>query len=186
MSNQGPIFFFHQDHEHGHFSQWYPSPFTATVAGKTHRYANAEQYMMHHKASLGASPPDTKAIQEILLTADPRICKGLGGNVRNFSAERWDRIKLEVVVEGSYLKFTSSEELKTRLLETGDRELVEASHFDRVWGVGFTPEQCRKGKKAGAGRENWGTNLLGKALVRARQRIRQEEESRELFAAAQE
>lgn len=72
------------------------------------------------------------------------------------------------------------EGLKNKLLATGDRELVEASRFDRVWGVGFTREQLRMGKKGGYGREKWGENLLGKALMAARGRIRGEEREKEM------
>jgi predicted NAD-dependent protein-ADP-ribosyltransferase YbiA (DUF1768 family) len=73
------------------------------------------------------------------------------------------------------------EELKNKLLATGDRELVEASRFDRVWGVRFAREQLRMGKKGGYGREKWGENLLGKALMAARGKIRAEEEERRVL-----
>jgi hypothetical protein len=54
------------------------------------------------------------------------------------------------------------------LLVTGDRELAETSPVDRIWGVGFREEGAEEN------REKWGLNLLGKALTRARQRIREE------------
>lgn len=81
--------------------------------------------------------------------------------------------KLGIVVEGNYLKFTESEDaenLRRMLLATGDRELVEASPWDRVWGVGF------REKDASANRHQWGQNLLGKALEEVRGRLREEEE----------
>lgn len=94
-------------------------------------------------------------------------------------------MKSSIVEEGSYLKFSRSdgqggEDLKKWLLDTGKRELVEASRFDRVWGVGFDAERLRKGRSAGAGRERWGENRLGKALMVARERIRKEEEEQKL------
>lgn len=69
-------------------------------------------------------------------------------------------------------KFTLSEDaknLKKWLLETGDRELVEASPMDRIWGVGFAA------KNADANRHRWGQNLLGKALMVVRTRLRDKE-----------
>lgn len=75
--------------------------------------------------------------------------------------------------EGNYLKFTQNESLRKRLLETGDRELAEASSFDRVWGIGYSA-----GEAAKAPRDSWGQNLLGKALVRVRERTRKEEDER--------
>lgn len=79
--------------------------------------------------------------------------------------------KLQIVVDGNYHKFTASEDagrLREMLLATGERELVEASPMDRIWGVGFNPAN------AGRNRERWGLNLLGKALMRVRTRLSEE------------
>ncbi|KAI1073395.1 DUF1768-domain-containing protein [Whalleya microplaca] len=56
------------------------------------------------------------------------------------------------------------------LLATGDRELVEASPYDRIWGVGFRPQD------AGRNRKRWGLNLLGKCLMEVREQFRREDE----------
>ncbi|KAF1349652.1 hypothetical protein BDV97DRAFT_369189 [Delphinella strobiligena] len=61
--------------------------------------------------------------------------------------------------------------LRDLLLATGTRELVEASRFDRVWGIGFDALLA-----ASTPREKWGENLLGEALMRVRERIRGEME----------
>jgi ribA/ribD-fused uncharacterized protein len=58
--------------------------------------------------------------------------------------------------------------LRGLLLATGERELVEASPSDRIWGVGYVE------KDAGRNRVKWGQNLLGKALMEVRGRIREE------------
>ena len=139
--------------------------------------------MMQHKALRFS---DHSTARETLLTSSPRKCKALGRDTSGFKAEIWNKHKLAVVSEGSYHKFMHSlapdrQELKNKLLATGDRELVEASRFDRVWGVGFTRVQLKKGAKGGYGREKWGENLLGKALMAARARIRAEEEERRLL-----
>ncbi|KAI1110896.1 DUF1768-domain-containing protein [Nemania sp. NC0429] len=55
------------------------------------------------------------------------------------------------------------------LLATGDRELVEASPRDRIWGVGFGA------RNAPANRNRWGLNLLGKCLMEVREQFRKEE-----------
>lgn len=90
--------------------------------------------------------------------------------------------------EGNWLKFTSSKEsvpLRQKLLDTGDRELVEVrcrpvfvgdvlliwvqtSPVDRIWGVGFDAQSAETNRK------DWGENLLGKAIMRVRDRIRKE------------
>lgn len=81
---------------------------------------------------------------------------------------------MRIVTEGNVHKFTFSEDadsLRAQLLATGDRELVEASPRDRIWGVGFAE------RNAGANRHRWGQNLLGKALMDVRGRLRGEEEA---------
>jgi ribA/ribD-fused uncharacterized protein len=136
--------------------------------------------MMYHKA---LTFKDTATAKEIMLTSSPRKCKALGGKAKGFDANVWDAIKQSVVEQGSYYKYTrgvsdDAEGLKRKLLATGERELVEASHFDRVWGVGFSADQLSLGKKGGAGRDRWGQNFLGKALMNTRVKIREEEEAK--------
>lgn len=47
--------------------------------------------------------------------------------------------------------------------------IAEAASKDRVWGIGFTE------KNAMANRADWGENRLGKALVAAREHLRNED-----------
>jgi predicted NAD-dependent protein-ADP-ribosyltransferase YbiA (DUF1768 family) len=56
-------------------------------------------------------------------------------------------------------------------LATSNRELVEASPYDRIWGVGFGEEDAEEN------REKWGLNLLRKALTKAKQRTKEENKS---------
>lgn len=57
-------------------------------------------------------------------------------------------------------------ELKEILLATGDRIIVEASPYDRIWGVGLSEED----DDLYTG--NWkGQNLLGKALMEVRDKF---------------
>lgn len=164
----GPIFFWREyGHKYGFLSQWYESPFHAE--DKSIVYQTAEQYMMYQKAIL-FSDPETGA--KILQTTSPKQQKSLGRQVQNFDNDVWLQNRERIVGDGSYFKFVNSskegEDLKGILMETGDRELVEASPMDRIWGVGFGE------KNAEAQRARWGLNLLGKALMRARERIRQD------------
>ncbi|KAI4748445.1 DUF1768-domain-containing protein [Aureobasidium sp. EXF-12298] len=163
-----PPVFFHREYEepHGYLSQWFISPFTDPSTGQ--RYNCAEQYMMHQKA---VSRNDETTATAVLDTPYPKEQKDLGPSVANWDDAAWDELKEKVVEEGSYMKFSQNKELREKLLMTGDRELVEASASDRVWGVGFNA------KSALSKREEWGTNLLGKCLMKARERIRVEKET---------
>lgn len=137
--------------------------------------------MMHSKATLFSDAP---IASQILLTTDPKSQKHLGRQVQNFDQKVWEQNRERIVAEGNYLKFSQdseeSRELKRKLLETGDREIIEASPMDRIWGVGFGEVNAGKMWVAGTWERNsrWGMNLLGKALMRTRKRIREEEEAR--------
>ena len=73
----------------------------------------------------------------------------------------------------------TSVSLRDLLLATGSRELVEAAPNDSVWGVGFSAEKAEELRLMddGVGMTQWGKNLLGRALMEVRERIRAEDES---------
>ncbi|USW49289.1 Putative YbiA-like superfamily protein [Septoria linicola] len=141
--------------------QWYPSPFKAD--GK--EFHTAEQYMMYHKALL---MNDEEVAEKIAQADTPAKAKQLGREVKNFKQEIWDQMCDKVVEEGSYQKFKQNEKLGKILLGTGDRQLVETSPNDRLWGIGFNSDEAEGNE------DQWGENKLGKALERARERLRRE------------
>ncbi len=109
-------------------------------------------------------------------TINPKTHKALGQKVSNFNEAKWNEHKLAIVEQGNYHKFTISEDaenLRGLLLDTGDRELVEASPRDKVWGIGFAEKDAPKS------RYKWGKNLLGVALMNVRKRLREEAEKKE-------
>ncbi|WP_328932385.1 MULTISPECIES: NADAR family protein [unclassified Streptomyces] len=143
-------------------SQWWPSPFT--VDGVT--YATAEHWMMAGKARLFG---DGDALARVLGARHPSQAKSAGRLVRGFDEEVWARERVGIVVEGSVRKFSADAELRGFLLGTGERVLVEASPVDRVWGIGLAADDVAAGDP-----ERWrGPNLLGFALMVARERLRE-------------
>ncbi|QRV94095.1 hypothetical protein RhiJN_22113 [Ceratobasidium sp. AG-Ba] len=170
VSDTNTIYFWKPDQEHGYLGQWYPSTFKSMSPDGSNEftYQDAEQFMMHRKGLLFA--PESPITKAILETTNPRDIKALGRKVPGFDDDVWKRERINIVTEGTYLKFTQNEDIKTQLLATGDKELVEASPRDRIWGIGFGA------KNAPSKRNKWGANLLGKALMDVRQRIRAEEE----------
>ncbi|MFR7476962.1 NADAR family protein [Frisingicoccus sp.] len=138
-------------------SQWYPCQFE--VDGVT--YTSAEQYMMAEKAKLFG---DEEIRSEILCTSDPRKCKALGRKVRNFDKAVWNKEKEHIVRKGNTKKFLQNSALRSFLLSTGDKVLVEASPTDRVWGIGLG-----KNNSDALDPQKWrGQNLLGFALMNVR------------------
>ncbi|MBT1097777.1 NADAR family protein [Streptomyces chartreusis] len=143
-------------------SQWWPSPFT--VSGVS--YATAEHWMMAEKARLFK---DADAERQALAADHPSLAKKAGRLVRGFDDAAWERERFRIVVEGSVHKFGAHPELSAFLLGTGDRVLVEASPVDRVWGIGLAARD-----EGAYDPERWrGPNLLGFALMEARERLRQ-------------
>ncbi|MEI5101293.1 NADAR family protein [Streptomyces sp. PmtG] len=143
------------------FSQWWPSPFTAD--GVT--YATAEHWMMAAKARLFG---DAEAERAALAARTPAEAKRAGRLVRGFDETVWARERFGIVVEGSERKFASREALRAYLVGTGQRVLVEASPVDPVWGIGLAADDPRAGDPTA-----WrGANLLGFALMAARERLR--------------
>lgn len=141
----------------GCLSQWWPVAFT--VDGVIFR--SAEHYMMWRKALLFG---DAESAERIVAASHPRQAKMLGRRIRNFDDATWGSHRFDIVVDSSVAKFGQHDDLRTFLLGTGERVLVEASPTDRIWGIGLSATDDRAADPA-----RWrGLNLLGFALMQAR------------------
>jgi ribA/ribD-fused uncharacterized protein len=142
------------------FSQWYRCRFEdgGIVFGC------AEQYMMHGKARLFG---DAAIAADILAADHPRTHKALGRKVAGFDGNVWEREREGIVLAGNRAKFTQNPELLATLLATAGTTLVEASPFDRIWGVGLGANSPLIHD-----RSKWrGKNLLGQVLTRLRDEL---------------
>lgn len=140
----------------GILSQWRKTNFKDSEGV---RYNTCEQYMMAHKAKLFNDEP---VLKEIMSTDDPRKQKSLGRSVQNYNDEVWSKVAKEIVFEGNLFRFKSDELFANALLATGDKIIVEASPFDRRWGIGFYADEALKNKN------KWGDNWLGEVLMSVR------------------
>ncbi|MBU3061196.1 NADAR family protein [Nocardia sp. NEAU-G5] len=144
-------------------SQWWPSRFTVDDL----IFPTAEHYMMWQKTRLFG---DFELATEILASEHPGHAKALGRRVGNFDASIWEERRSEIVVDGNAAKFGQNPDLKSFLLGTGDRVLVEASPLDRIWGIGLAADDPRSENP-----KQWlGTNLLGFALMNVRHILRED------------
>lgn len=152
----------------GPLSQWAKSDFTESLSGKEYYFKTAEQFMMAGKAVLFH---DFDILDEIMLTDHPRDQKALGRKVKNFDPDVWNSHARNVVYFGNIAKFKQNKHLRTFLMETEDRYLVEGASYDRIWGVGLNyKDPLIEDKK------NWkGKNWLGETLMKVREDIRGEE-----------
>eukprot|EP00455_Lapot_gusevi_P024460 TRINITY_DN2547_c0_g1_i2.p1 TRINITY_DN2547_c0_g1~~TRINITY_DN2547_c0_g1_i2.p1 ORF type:complete len:173 (+),score=40.01 TRINITY_DN2547_c0_g1_i2:57-575(+) len=146
------------------FSQWHQSSFVVDNV----EYANTEQYMMAGKAKLFG---DFKILKQIMATNNSRKIKSLGRAVSGFDEQIWKANCRDIVRRGNYAKFSQDPVLKQILLSTGDREIVEASPYDTIWGIGLgqdDPDCLDKSK--------WrGTNWLGEAIMSVREELRNQD-----------
>jgi len=143
------------------FSQWWKSYFF--YHGE--QFCCMEQCMMLGKARLFK---DAAAAEQIKASTDPKEIKALGRTVQGFDGKLWDSVKYSLVLTGNYNKFVQNPDLRNFLLSTGDSILVEASPYDRIWGIGLSEDDPR----AKDPRQWEGENLLGFALMEVRDEIR--------------
>lgn len=150
------LFYGNSDSTKGVFSQWYIRNFIVDGV----EYNCAEQFMMAFKARLFGDESSEKAIME---AKHPRDQKLIGRLIKPFDAVKWNAVARDLVYEGNYAKFTQNEDLKQTLLET-EGTLVEASPYDKIWGIGRGLSD-----PLALNRKTWnGTNWLGEVLTKLR------------------
>jgi len=97
------------------------------------------------------------AIAELMRTQpSARAARKEAGFQRAHQRSDWFDVNVEVMDQILHAKFMQHDDLREKLLETGNRELIEDSPDDTFWGIG---------------RDGQGRNELGKALMRLRERL---------------
>ena len=154
------ICFHNPDEENGYLSNWYPSQFSINGI----QFSSMEQYMMYKKA---VCFKDDDIAKKILGSIDVARIKALGRLVRNYNDSYWSGIRQIVVYEGLLAKFKQNEDLKRKLLGTGNSILAECAIRDKIWGIGLSMKNPDRFEL-----ENWnGQNLLGYALMMVRESL---------------
>lgn len=151
-------------------SQWYPCEFEEVIEDilgnemTILHYNCAEQFMMAKKALLFKD----KEVYDAIMSSskpDPKRYKELGRQIKNFDQKIWDKEKESIVDIGNTFKFSQNQKLFEYLIGTYPKKLVEASPYDRVWGIGYSKDDAMSNKN------KWGQNLLGKALMSVREEL---------------
>ncbi|KAI0111661.1 DUF1768-domain-containing protein [Daldinia grandis] len=188
------------ERKYGFMSMWYPSPFRDSY-DPSKVYPTAEHYYLHHKALL-FDDPETAA--RVLACKSPHKAKELTKELKNFDKVVWENNRERILYEANWHKFTAPytprntlpatcevwldisdealrhlERLKEALLETGDRQIVQTSPFDELWGNGYW------WKVSWRRRQRWGLNLQGIILMELRDRIRREEQMMEMMESSE-
>jgi ribA/ribD-fused uncharacterized protein len=163
MKKETFIFFWGHKNPKKPFSNWWIAPFNYQGIS----FNCVEQFMMYRKAQIFG---DEKTAKKILEAESPGTQKKLGRQVANFSPSVWDNYKKVVVYEGSKAKYNQNPKLKELLIKTYPHTLVEASPYDKIWGIGLSADNPKA-----LNRETWqGENLLGEILTELRDELLEE------------
>jgi len=147
-------------------SNWIPSDLRIIYMSRL--FTNSEQLFMYLKAEYFC---DWETAEEIInLGQIPKTAKDLGRKVKGYDEKEWEKVRENMMYKAISLKFASSLELQEKLLDTGNKILVEGTPMDPVWGVMVHWKDDRI-----LDERNWkGQNLLGKVLMRVRQDLKNE------------
>ncbi|MEN8217652.1 MAG: NADAR family protein [Pseudomonadota bacterium] len=144
-----PIYFYSNHEEYSEFSNFSRHGFT--LGGKY--WPTVEHYFQAHKF------PGHPQEERIRTASSPKKAKQFGRTRSVPLRANWEKVKDDIMREAVMAKFRAHDDLKKRLLETGNDKLVEKAPMDYYWGCG----------KDGSGK-----NMLGKILMETREILRRE------------
>ncbi len=127
-------------------------------------FDNTEQAFMWYKADFFKDGESRKALS--IWSLHPKYAKQLGREVKNYNETTWECVRFGYMVYVNYLKYSQNPELRQKLLNTGNKELAEASPIDLIWGIGLSEKEDESKL---INKSNWtGRNLLGESLMKVR------------------
>ena len=96
---------------------------------------------------LFSDPETAQAIVDSKATGNEDLTriKKLGRQVKNFDPDVWQENRWAIVLRGNRLKFTDPS-LDNKLLRTDNKTLVEASPYDKIWGIGYEEKDAPRNK----------------------------------------
>ena len=127
------IFFWGVKHKYGYLSNFYISEFI--INGD--KYCCSEQYFMKIKQET-FDKDNIELANKIMSETKPTIIKKLGRQVKNYDDDKWSKIKYKIMKKALLNKFQQNYIIKELLINTNDKIIVEASPFDKEWGIGLS------------------------------------------------
>lgn len=149
------------------FSNWHIR--TIVIDGVA--YNCGEQWMMAEKARLFgdtiANRGEESAEYLIMKATAPGVQKAIGRAVRNFHEPTWKENDVRIVKRVLVAKAEQHPDIHEALMATAGTTLVEASQYDRIWGIGLSASDPRA-----RDRRTWlGENKLGFAWTDVREEL---------------
>lgn len=145
---------------------WGDEPFTnftpCEIRMRAATFHSSEQAFMYCKAAFFE---DWEIAEKIYKAESPKEAKKLGRKVRNFEESEWAQVSKAYMEWVLRCKFDQHPEMKAKLLspEYDGKVFVEASPYDRIWGIGYQEDA-----KPEEFPEKWGENRLGNLLTELR------------------
>ncbi|HLP92311.1 MAG TPA: NADAR family protein [Nostocaceae cyanobacterium] len=141
------IYFYSAREQYGCFSNFSPHGFVLDDLF----WPTSEHYFQAYKF---VGKPDFELIR---LAKSPKIAANMGRERTRPLRSDWEQVKDDIMRKAVLCKFTTHEDIRTILLSTGDKEIVENAPHDFYWGCGA---------------DGSGKNMLGKILMEVREKIR--------------
>jgi ribA/ribD-fused uncharacterized protein len=111
---------------------------------------------------------DTASAKAVLATNDTEAQQTIGRHAKGYIGAVWAGRRQLVAVRGLLAKFSQNEDLKKKLLDTGDAWLVECAYSDTIWACGIRLNEDERFDVS-----KWrGQNILGFALMEVRSILR--------------
>ena len=127
-------------------------------------YHSSEQYIQHQKAKFFG---DTSTANNIMACKTTLQCKRAARNIENYNRDDWINHAETECIKGLTAKFDQNPKLKSILLNTHNKTLVECS-WDNIVGTG-----CPLTRPDSLDPENWESpGLLGKLLMMVRDELK--------------
>lgn len=145
----------------GCFSNFYP----CKIVHEDKEFNCSEQFFMWEKA-LFFNDNDTANL--ILKAKTPKEAKKLGRQVKGFNDAEWSKGRENAMSIAVFKKFNQNDELLNELVDKkyDGLQFVEASPYDRIWGIGYDAEHAFD-----VNERMWGQNLLGKIINEVREEL---------------
>ena len=162
METSDSIYFYGLKNKYSFMSNFYKCNFTDE---NQINFNCSEQYFMYNKC-LMFDPTNQILINKILNENSASKIKQYGRKVGNYNEQIWSKQRYNIMFTALKLKFSQNQDIKQKLIMTGNKTLYEASKYDKIWGIGFYANDVIKINK-----NKYGNNLLGKALIQVRQEL---------------
>lgn len=142
-----PIRFYRTSDPYGCFSNFaaYPIELDGKVWPTSEHYFQAQKF------------EDAEHVEAIRRTESPMIAARMGRDRKKKLRADWEAVKLEVMRKALRAKFTQHDKLRTKLLSTGNVDIIEHTANDSFWGDGG---------------DETGRNMLGRLLMELREKLK--------------